>query len=46
MWFWDTPEEVRDKVFGWLDDLQEALNRNEATGALEANLGIRIETAE
>jgi hypothetical protein len=45
-WFWDAPEESRDEVFGWLDDLQGALNRNKFTGDLETALGIRIEPAE
>jgi hypothetical protein len=46
LWFWDTPEEDRDLVFGWLDALQEALNRNEPTDALESCLLIKIEPAE
>lgn len=42
-WFWDAPEDSREQVFAWLDDLQRALNRNEPTADLEAALGIRIE---
>lgn len=45
-WFWDAPEESREQVFGWLDDLQRALNRNEYTGDLETALGIKIEPVE
>jgi hypothetical protein len=40
---WDAPENTRDQVFGWLDQLQQALDRNEHTADLEAALGIRIE---
>jgi hypothetical protein len=36
--FPDAPGEV----VGWLHDLQQALNRDEYTGDLEAALGIRI----
>lgn len=45
-WFWDVPDDSREQVFGWIDDLQRALDRNENTDDLETALGIRIEPAD
>lgn len=38
-WYVDPPEEITKAI----DDLQDALNRGDGTGALEAYLGIKID---
>jgi hypothetical protein len=45
-WFWDAPEESRDQVFAWLDELQRQLNQRGHTKDLESALGIEIDSVD